>query len=329
MNTIQIDNRVYSQIDSSKESRLFPLGEESAALFDLSYLTLIEVSGNKSMEFLQGQLSCDVSKVTSDKMRQGVFCNLKGRILSLADIISWQHYYLIVPKDLCDKTIESLNKPAMLSRVKLHAVSDFFIFGLYSSPGSQPLAHLDIELPEQQYGLVFNDALCCYSLGNNYYHVISRSDDLKNRFIAQKQFYGSLAWHQLQLRRRQIEIYPSSRGLFLPHRLDLHLAGYLDFQKGCYKGQEIIARTHYKAKLKHKLAIYLIETDEPLVLGQRILADDRNSELGELVDFCPLENNQYLAAASILFEHPERVYFEGHQNSVRLQENIPAGFYCH
>ncbi|RAP36371.1 hypothetical protein B1207_09545 [Legionella quinlivanii] len=322
MNTIQIDNRVYTKIDSLKESGLFPLGEESAALFDLSYLALIEVTGNKSMEFLQGQLSCDVSKVTSDQMRQGAFCNLKGRILSLADIISWQHYYLVVPNDLCDKTIESLNKPAMLSRVKLQAVSDFSIFGLYAPPGSLPLAHLGIELPKQQYKLVSNDDFCCYSLGNNYYQIISRSDDLKNSFIAQEQFYGSLAWHQLQLRRKQIEIYPSSRGLFLPHRLDLHLAGYLDFQKGCYKGQEIIARTHYKAKLKHKLAIYLIETDEPLVLGQRILADDRNSELGELVDFCPLENNHYLAAASILFEHPEMVYFEGHQNSVRLQESI-------
>ncbi|KTC75583.1 glycine cleavage T protein [Legionella birminghamensis] len=320
MKNIQIDNRIYSMIAQSEETQNVQLPPGFPALFDLSYLSVIEVTGNKSMEFLQGQLTCDISKINSETMRQAAFCNLKGRILALANIINWQNYQLILPQDLTEKTIESLNKPAMLSRVQLRAASDLSVFGLYAPPHSQALAHFGITLPTEQYAVVSSQMLCCFSLGNGFYQIISKDNDIRNYFDKTGHLFGSAAWHQLQLLQKRIEIYPSSRGLFLPHRVDLHLAGYLDFQKGCYKGQEIIARTHYKATLKHKLAVFFIETGEDLQLGQRVLREDKSTEVGEVIDYCPIGLNRYLVAISILFEHPETVYFENHAQAVKLSK---------
>ena len=119
----------------------------------------------------------------------------------------------------------------------------------------------------------------------------------------------------------RLSIYPESRGLFLPHRLDLHLTPYLSFDKGCYKGQEIIARTHYRATLKHELATYLVNTEEQLFSGQKLFKSDESIELGELVDFSYLDKNQYLIAVSIIKNAPQVVRFENNDKTVELTPN--------
>jgi len=137
-------------------------------------------------------------------------------------------------------------------------------------------------------------------------------------YLQRQQWRGSLAWHFLQLQHKRVEIYPSSRGLFLPHRLDLHISGYIDFNKGCYKGQEIIARTHYRAKLKHTLALFTVHTAEPLRAGQVVRGMENQNNIGELIDHAPLGNDLWLVALSIQHDAPGLVQFEHHLHPVEL-----------
>jgi folate-binding protein YgfZ len=116
----------------------------------------------------------------------------------------------------------------------------------------------------------------------------------------------------LQLKQQRIEIYPESRAVFLPHRLGLHQRDYISFNKGCYKGQEIIARTHYKATLKHELKVFTIQTDATLKSGLRLLAPDSDQEIGELVDYAPIGDGLYLIAASILIDSDKHARIDGH-----------------
>ncbi|WP_019216810.1 CAF17-like 4Fe-4S cluster assembly/insertion protein YgfZ [Legionella tunisiensis] len=288
-------------------------------LFDLSYLTSITVTGERSAEFLQGQLSCDIRKVTADRMQQGVMCNLKGRILALLDVINWHHLQLVIPADLLTETKASLMKTSLLSRVQLET-STYRMYGLYVNNQSDLLPE-NLQLPSECFAVTHTDEQCCYQLSDNFYLILTTkeaSSSLSLPFIAVQQMRGSLAWHQLQLQQKQIYIYPETRGLFLPHRLDLHLSGYLSFDKGCYKGQEIIARTHYKAKLKHGLRLFTIHTAEPLLAGKRIFTSSGEIEIGELIDFSPLADGRYLIAASILFEHPDEILFEDSKHPVIL-----------
>ncbi len=290
-------------------------------LFDLSWLGCLDLTGAASQDFLQGQLSCDLKKVTSSQMRSGALCNLKGRLLALLDVIDWHGLHLILPCDLLLKTQNTLNKTAVFSKVKLNQAQDYQIFGLYLQ-NSDNIVPFNAHLTHERYSVISTDTYCAYHLGLGFYiFIISKShvDDVCSHFIKEEQMRGSLSWHALRLRQHHIEIYPESRGLFLPHRVGLHLSGYLSFDKGCYKGQEIIARTHYRAKLKHEMKLFMISTTEPLKSGQRLFSPDNHKELGELIDFCPFDQSSYLIAVSMIFDHPMECRIEEHKTCVRLR----------
>lgn len=293
-------------------------------LFDLSYLSTLAVEGEKASEFLQGQLSCDLREVNSKAIRQGAICNLKGRVLALTDVIDWQGLQLVLPKDLRQATEESLSKIAMLSRVILEPTNTL-IYGFYLANQNDLLPDT-INLPNEDLGLTTNASSCCYRLSKEFYLILMKeASEFYEDFNSRQQLRGSLAWHYLQLKSKTIEIYPQSRGLFLPHRIDLHLSGYLSFDKGCYKGQEIIARTHYRAKLKHRLAVFTIETTEPFNLGAKLFSVGEKIEVGELIDSCAVGENRFLIAVSILFDAPEKVLIEGQIEPVDLLASEELG----
>ena len=291
-------------------------------LFDLSYLKGLQVIGDKAKEFLQGQVSCDVRDVTSLQMRQGAICNLKGRVLALLDIIDWAAIgvHLILPADLLSETQASLAKTAIFSRVTLRPADNYEIVGFYLQ-NPKDIIPFELELPNTALGVVSNDDYYCYYLGDNLYIYLvkkNKNATIKDNFIKKSQWRGSLAWHALQLQQKRIEIYPESRGMFLPHRLGLQLSGYLNFNKGCYKGQEIIARTHYRAKLKHELALFIIKSTEALQSGQKLFEGHNDIEIGELIDYCPLPEGCFLLSASILFDTPKQIRIEGHHSVIEL-----------
>ena len=120
----------------------------------------------------------------------------------------------------------------------------------------------------------------------------SQQHHLIQPFLEKNQWRGSLAWHALQLEQKQMSIYPESRGLFLPHRLELHQSGHINFNKGCYKGQEIIARVHYRSKPKHKLHLLTITTEQSLRSGDVLLSEEKQ-EIGLIIDYSPIRDNTY------------------------------------
>lgn len=303
--TVKVNNRQLTVLNPHPAELVFDI--EKNYLFDLSYLGVLQVTGERAQEFLQGQLSCNLLDVNPNQMRQGALCDLKGRILSLLDVVNWHGFQLILPQDLLRLTETSLAKTALFSRAALNPSNDYTCLGFHLQD-TDDLIPYNANLTNTPYEVIQEDNYCCYCLGNNHYIFLVKSNESQSicdPFINKNQWRGSLAWHALQLQQKRVDIYPESRGLFLPHRLDLQLSGYLSFNKGCYKGQEIIARMHYRAKLKHQLKILMIESKEPLKSGQKIVDKTTHDELGELIDYCPIGNNQFLIAASILFDHTE------------------------
>lgn len=317
------------QINSRQLTVFSPLTSELAYdpnknyLFDLSYLASIRVVGEHAQDFLQGQLSCDLREVTPLQIRQGALCNLKGRVLALLDVVNWASigFNLIVPADLLLATEATLAKTAMFSRVSLGPATNYQLFGFYLQNPHDDIP-FNIELPTSRLSVTSQDSYCCYCLQENVYIFLinnQHSQAIREEFEKKLQWRGSLAWHALQLQHKHIEIYPESRGLFLPHRLGLQLSGYLSFNKGCYRGQEIVARTHYRATLKHELKLFIIQTNEPLKSGLALVSDNDNLTIGELIDFCPIGAEKFLIAVSIIFEHPSTAHFEGQKGVISLQ----------
>lgn len=318
----QINDRSFTAFRPLPEELALP--ENTPILFDLPNPGLLKVANAPARQFLQGQLSCDVEAVTAEQMCPGALCNLQGRILNLVDVIDWQGLHLVMPNDLLALTQSNLSKAALLSRVTLTPNETLESLGLYC-PNLQQLPSLPIPLPSKLWQTQQTEHSYSYAISEQLV-ILLLPAAIKQTILAlftPEHIYGSLAWHALELQHQRLSIYPNTRGLFLPHRLGLHETPYLNFQKGCYKGQEIIARTHYRAKLKHALYRYQITTTEPIHAGQKLWDTTHQSEIGELVDYCPLDNHRFLILISALFEHPRQVRLEKHQALVRLEAGLP------
>lgn len=317
---MQINTREYQSVNSLAEE--LTLAENKNYLFNLSYLSTLCVTGDNSQKYLQGQLTCDVNKVTNNNMQPGALCNIQGRIIALLNIIFFNsNYYLILPKDLQEKVRKTLHKTAMFSKVQITNDDGFNIFGFYLQNDQDVLPGM---LPNFQHELISYDAYCSYKIADKLYIILTKNDKasaLTDKF-PKDQLRQDGMWHTILLNSKIYEIYPTSSNIFLPHRLDLQKTDYLSFTKGCFIGQEIIARTQYLAKLKHTMYQYTISTNEKLYSGQKIYKAESTVEIGELVDYSILGDNRYLIACSLIFEHPNIVIFADHSSSTVLNDKI-------
>ncbi len=301
--TLQINDRALSTflpIDCERN-----LSAHKNYLFDLSHLGMLELTGDNAASYLQGQISCDVEKVDENTMQQGILCSLKGRILSLMDVIDWNGLKLILPQDLLALTLKPLSTAALLSKVNIQVSKSYTLLG-YLHNEENDLCLPGLKLPLKRHQFVSSKGVGCYKLSDSIYMVISNhsnAENLKNMFSQNEQLRGSYLWHLLKLQHGGFYIYPETRGEFLPHRLELHEKGYIDFNKGCYRGQEIIARTHYLAKLKHKLKTCVIEADQPVHAGDILYHPETKQEVGRLIDCSPMQNHKVQAVLSVLKNH--------------------------
>ncbi|MDP3561474.1 MAG: folate-binding protein YgfZ [Legionellaceae bacterium] len=310
-----INNRQLMSNDTLPNELVFDTNKNY--IFELNYLGGLDLQGDKAAEFLQGQLSCDIREVNAQQMRPGAMCNLQGRIIALMDVVEWNGLHLILPKDQLETTQTNLAKAALFSRVTLKPNQSLQLFGFYLQ-NKEDTIPFDAVLPMNKEEVISTETYCCYQITEQLYLFLTHENTIKNGFD-KAQYRGSLAWHALQLQAGYIEIYPASRGLFLPHRLGLQRTSYLSFNKGCYKGQEIIARTHYRAKLKHSMKLFTIETTDILFSGQKMLDIITKAELGEVIDYCPIGLNQYTIAISSIFEHENTIHLEKQQENCMLK----------
>lgn len=298
MKNYLVNSRVYSTMHSLETELDIDTGDNYR--FELDYLTAVRVEGENALAFLQGQLSCDTRQVTPQQIQQGVMCNLKGRALAIMDVILWQNQgvMLVLPADLAEATVALLAKAAVFSKVTLKLAANIKLFGFML----QNDAPTQI-LPSLRYEVIADDSYCFYRIDNQFAIMMVKNDGSADGLDSTKTFKlrGSLAWHWLRLKHHHVEIYPESRGLFLPHRLDLHQLDYLNFEKGCYKGQEIIARMHFRSTIKHSLQHIVVKIPaQQLRSGMGVFDASNKNAIGELIDFAPQDATSSLIVMSIL-----------------------------
>lgn len=236
----------------------------------LNHLAAIKVSGQDAEQFLQGQLTIDVSAASQYPL--GAYCSRKGRIISL--FYFGQHnddYYLLVPKALVATLIKQLKLYVIASKVTLEVQQQLVLaisapyFAKLQALITEPL--LTIQTNQQLLTILSPKQLTLLPT------LLNEQPDL--------QLIGDWAWHKHQLYQSIPRIYQQSLVKFLPHDLELHKQNAIALDKGCYIGQEIIARMHYKAKLKYTLSLEKnIEAPE-LTIGENNIIDILESANGE------------------------------------------------
>jgi len=186
---------------------------------------LIKVSGNDACKFLNSQFSNKVSDISNNDMQINAYCQHQGKVIAIIWVICLDdNFYLSFPKDIKNSVLDKLNLFKLMSEVKFTDVSDTLF----------------------QYGII--DEICQNSIKiTGKLSLLISSEKIKFSF-------DELLWEQNCIKLNLPEIYNSTSEKFIPQALNLDIDEIgVSFSKGCYPGQEVVARMHYLGKPKRRL----------------------------------------------------------------------------
>lgn len=243
--------------------------------FNLSpYYGLIHIKGSDAVKFLQDLLTCDIQELDTKDHCFGALCNLKGRVRALFRIFKFpgnpdkeedkkEGLYLLCLKALIPSLLPVLKKHALFSKITLEDVSEAFsVWGVMGDfqvvlesfanldPNSQ-CSLLTIDAKKLRYILIFpKDTL----FEDRLLDKVDKHDKLdKQKVNSTPKIEDYSAWKLLDIQAGIPEVFPETAEKFLPHHLNLPALSAVSFTKGCYFGQEIIARMEYKANIRYHL----------------------------------------------------------------------------
>lgn len=260
----------------------------SDSIIDLSHLGFLSISGIDSQKFLQGQFTCDLSEISATQTCLGAHCNPQGRIISLFRLFWYQEqYFLQMPLDLIPLALNALKKYGVFFKTVLTNASDSLkSLGYVGNELNTIIPQLPLNADE---AVSFKNLLIIKLPGlTTRYEIIGSPEDIKQ---IQAPTAALEAWKSIDLQSCIPTIYAETSEKFLPHDINLPRLKAVSFKKGCYTGQEIIARMEYRAKLKNHLYFASVSSDSAPVRGASLYQGQ--NPVGNIVDFCQMGYNNY------------------------------------
>ncbi len=257
----------------------------------LNHLGCITISGPDANTFLQGQVTCDMNLVSASQASPGAVCDHKGRMLANFWIYLMPNesmkYQLILSHSLVAPLLEHLQKYAAFSKATLEDASSDYSINCYTGPNvAEELARcVDYQNPIATDTLhsVFNGAQTTFinipGELKRYLAVLRKKD-----IIEHQEHHNSTTincteeqWQSDNIEAGVVLLETKTSGLFTPQMINLQLLGGVSFKKGCYVGQEVVARTEYLGKLKRHL--YRARVKNTAAVGDDI-TDEKDQTLG-------------------------------------------------
>jgi|TARA_B100000900_G_scaffold404533_1_gene413027 folate-binding protein YgfZ len=262
---------------------------EQSSLINLEYLSILELNGKGSFELLQGQITSDMEKVSKDNCVLGSICDVKGRVIgSFITAINSKKvdsYHLIGDQKVLELIQNVLQKyqPFYDSKMSLEVGYKFYGIPADWLKENFPTANLDKTYES-------NDSFSRIHYLEKKFHIIYAQDltvfdiyDISN---------DENEWKLDEIANFNYEVTYDSSNKFTPHELGYHLTSRVDFEKGCYTGQEIVARMHYRAK---KLPNIIIQKADKEVKPLSKVYDENQKPIGLVLMSSSIEGeNHYL-----------------------------------
>ncbi len=270
---------------------------DSELICPLTDFSILEITGNDRFDFLQNQLTGDLSK-SETKSEFSSWCNLKGRVITNFLILNIKKsYILVLKKDMKDYVLEKLKMYILRSDTKINDVTEkVLLVGLvnYKNPLSVAPENASIEdgdvikiegcsghltkLPD------FSSRYLIIADAKMMPNVLSLID--KHREIA----VNSKIWNHFDILAGFAWIDFENKEKYLPQMLNLDKFGAVSFSKGCYVGQEVIARLHHRGKVKKTLKLIKTENNYKLKAGDYLYQDDSSKKIGEILNIDSISN---------------------------------------
>ncbi len=259
----------------------------------LAHFGLLQFAGADAQAFLQGQLSCDVAALAPGQATYGSYNTPKGRVL--ASFLLWRDeagYTMQLPRSLCEPIRKRLSMYIMRSKVTAHDASDdFCLIGVAGASAQAVLQPLFPVLPAGPLTMTTTGRARLLQLESTRFLVVAAAGhgrELGNALGVSAATASEATWDLTNIRAGIPFITPATQDAFVPQMANLDLIGGVSFTKGCYPGQEIVARMHYLGRLKQRMYVANIAGDAVAQPGDRLYsADTGDQAAGTIVSAAP------------------------------------------
>mgnify|MGYP001360018891 FL=1 len=248
-------------------------------------IVCIKVAGTDAEKFLQGQFSNDISSIKEDSYQFSSYSTNQGKVISLLRIIKDQDsFLLLLTTDISEYFMSKLSMYVLMSKVKIEIMSNYKVYGLSGTASVETIKNNNYE------NSVFEKE-DCYILNNTSERVssaivIHKSND---KLDSLPRFFTSMSFSSLEfntnkladMMRGFLRIDMTTKEKYIPQVLNMEILNGISYKKGCYTGQEIVARTHYLGKIKKR--IFSIETESESMKYGDVIHNVDSESIGEVI----------------------------------------------
>lgn len=221
------------------------------------HLAVIRVTGTDAETFLQGQVTTDVRDVSQGAVRTAMHLSLKGRGLVSMRVLPDGNggFLMVLPAALADSCMEKLNKFVLLSKAELKPDPDAVVLVASGAAASENLVAAGFHPAAPGEAVVTDGTVLASSAERRWLLVTDpdRAADLWPALSGGLPVGGADQARLAEILDGEGHVYPGGEERFMPQELNYDLTGGISFKKGCYVGQEVVARMHFKGKLKQRM----------------------------------------------------------------------------
>jgi hypothetical protein len=268
---------------------------------ELPQFALLSCSGDEARDFLHAQLTSDIAGLAAGEVRIAGWCSAKGRLLATLLVVSQGGEFLLqLPREIAPAVAKRLSMFILRAKVKLADASAAWAqFGLWGGGAAERLAALGLAVPQEpmrstqsQGGIVAQVA------AQRFLVLVPAAQRAHLAVIANAP--DEDAWTLEEIRAGRPQVLLATQDQFVPQMVNLERLGAVDFKKGCYPGQEIVARTQYRGVLKRRMVRARVAASA--AAGDELFADDLPGQASGMVvnaAAAPAGGSELLAVAQI------------------------------
>jgi len=273
------------------------------SIFDLSHLRLTSISGDDAETFLQGQCTNDIRLVSPEHHQMSGHCTPKGRMLANFRVFSRNgSFILLTPTDTQSALIKRLSMFVLRSNVTIEDISDQLVtIGLAGKRCSELLSSNFSNIPVipgnamEENGI----SLLCLPGSAPRYELIGLPSDIQsiwNNYSQRAAATNHELWTLLDIRSGIPTVYANTVESFVPQMVNMQLVDGVSFDKGCYVGQEVVARMKYLGILKRRMYLARVDTANRPLPGDELFSpmeSDSGQGPGRVVMSAPSTDGGY------------------------------------